>query len=101
MKWLARAQTYIFAFGLPAVTETAMESTALELATFPMTTQEADPGVFPINNVDGTDRLETAFVVAVSAPGVQQTLYNKHFIILSISINICQHLVTNSISRFL
>ena len=66
-----------------------MESRALELATFPMTTQEADPGVFPVNNVDGTDRLETAFMVAVATPGVQQTLYNKHFIILSISINIC------------
>ena len=101
MKWLARAQTYIFAFGLPAVTETAMESSALELATFPMTTQEADPGIFPVNNVDGTDRLETAFVVAVSAPGVQQTLYNKHFFLLSIAINICQHLITNFISRFL
>ena len=99
---LARARTYISAFGLPAVTETAMESRALELSTFPMTTQEADPGIFPVNNVDGTDRLETAFMVAVSTPGVQQTLYNKqHFFILSISINICQHLVTNSISRFL
>ena len=103
MKRLARERTYIFAFGLPTVTETAMESRALELSTFPMTTQEAEPGVFPVNNVDGTDRLETAFMVAVSAPGVQQTLYNKHqtFLILGIWINICQHLIINFISGFL
>ena len=94
MKRLARERTYIFAFGLPTVTETAMESSALELSTFPMTTQEAEPGVFPVNNVDGTDRLETAFMVAVSTPRVQQTLYNKHFFILSITINICQHFIT-------
>ena len=78
-----------------------MESRALELATFPMTTQEAEPGVFPVNNVDGTDRLQTAFMVAVSTPGVQQTLYKRQFLILSISINICQHLITDFISRFL
>lgn len=49
--------TYIFAFGLPAVTVTTVESGALILAAFPMTTEKADPGVLTVNYMDWTDGL--------------------------------------------
>lgn len=49
--------TYIFAFGLTAVTVTTVESGALVLAAFPMTTEKADPGVLTVNYMDRTDGL--------------------------------------------
>lgn len=49
--------SYIFAFGLPPVTVTAVESGALVLASFSMTAEKADPRVLTVNYMDRTNGL--------------------------------------------